>query len=143
MRYRKLRIAWLIGCVVAVASGLILYTVKVLLKHPSFPQMTETTASDGAIASENSASGQIDSFNWGLTDYYTDVKEYPHTLKPLSASAITGWHGPYRRGFAKDPWDHEWMYLVPGKHNPDSFDIWSVGPDGVDGTADDIGNWRN
>ena len=29
-----------------------------------------------------------------------------------------------------------------GKHNSDSFDIWSTGPDGQDGTEDDIGNWE-
>jgi general secretion pathway protein G len=32
---------------------------------------------------------------------------------------------------------------VPGKHNTDSFDVWSVGPDGQDGTEDDIGNWQS
>ena len=29
----------------------------------------------------------------------------------------------------------------PGKHNTDSFDVWSNGPDGQSGTDDDIGNW--
>jgi general secretion pathway protein G len=32
--------------------------------------------------------------------------------------------------------------VAPGKHNPDTFDVWSVGPDGQDGTDDDIGNWE-
>jgi general secretion pathway protein G len=98
---------------------------------------------DNARANENAAAGQVGSYSWGLDSYHTDVKKYPHTLKALSASAITGWHGPYTRGFAKDPWGHDWMYVAPGKHNPDSYDIWSVGPDGVDGTADDIGNWES
>ena len=29
-----------------------------------------------------------------------------------------------------------------GNRNGDSYDVWSVGPDGQDGTADDIGNWE-
>ena len=29
----------------------------------------------------------------------------------------------------------------PGKHNPNGFDLFSVGPDGKAGTDDDIGNW--
>ena len=41
-----------------------------------------------------------------------------------------------------DPWGHPYRYLEAGVHNPDSFDLWSAGPDGVDGTEDDIGNRR-
>jgi len=26
--------------------------------------------------------------------------------------------------------------------NPDSYDVWSMGPDGQSGTEDDIGNWQ-
>ena len=41
----------------------------------------------------------------------------------------------------KDPWGHDYVYLCPGKHNPNGFDIYSKGKDGIDGTADDMGNW--
>ncbi len=41
----------------------------------------------------------------------------------------------------KDAWQHDYIYLQPGKHNPDSFDLYSAGPDGIPDTADDIGNW--
>jgi general secretion pathway protein G len=44
---------------------------------------------------------------------------------------------------AKDPWERDYRFAAPGKHNPESFDVWSVGPDGQDGSADDIGNWEN
>lgn len=40
-----------------------------------------------------------------------------------------------------DPWGHEYRYEYPGKHNKNGFDIFSCGPDGKPGTADDIGNW--
>ena len=40
-----------------------------------------------------------------------------------------------------DPWQRPYHYLYPGKHNPNVPDIWSLGPDGIDGTADDIGSW--
>jgi general secretion pathway protein G len=42
-----------------------------------------------------------------------------------------------------DPWDNEYRFAAPGKHNTEGFDVWSVGPDGQDGSADDIGNWDN
>jgi hypothetical protein len=40
-----------------------------------------------------------------------------------------------------DPWGNRFNYAAPGRHNLDRFDVWSLGPDGQDGTADDIGNW--
>jgi general secretion pathway protein G len=40
-----------------------------------------------------------------------------------------------------DPWSHKYQYRNPGKHNPSSYDVFSNGPDGVEGTDDDIGNW--
>ena len=43
----------------------------------------------------------------------------------------------------RDPWGNSYQYLNPGKHNPDRYDIWSMGPDGQPGTADDIGNWSD
>ncbi len=42
----------------------------------------------------------------------------------------------------KDPWNHDYVYVCPGKHNPNGFDLYSKGKDGIDGTADDKGNWE-
>jgi len=39
-----------------------------------------------------------------------------------------------------DPWGTEYQYASPGKHNPASFDIWSLGPDKTAGDKN-IGNW--
>ena len=50
------------------------------------------------------------------------------------------WEGPYAHHI-HDPWGSRWRLDVPGKHNPDWYDLWSPGPDGKDGTADDIENW--
>ncbi len=41
-----------------------------------------------------------------------------------------------------DPWGHSYQYLTPGKHHPDTYDVFSMGPDGQPGTTDDIGNWN-
>ncbi len=40
-----------------------------------------------------------------------------------------------------DPWNHEYVYRYPGVRNPDGFDLFSVGPDGVE-SDDDLGNWK-
>jgi len=40
-----------------------------------------------------------------------------------------------------DPWSRKYQYRNPGKRNTSSYDIFSMGPDGVEGSPDDIGNW--
>jgi general secretion pathway protein G len=40
-----------------------------------------------------------------------------------------------------DPWNHPYQFRNPGKHNPDRYDVFSMGPDGLPDTDDDIGNW--
>jgi len=40
-----------------------------------------------------------------------------------------------------DPWDRLYQCAWPGQNNPTKYDVWSRGPDGDDGTNDDIGNW--
>ena len=40
-----------------------------------------------------------------------------------------------------DPWKNPYIYITPGKRNPETFDLYSAGPDRKADTADDIGNW--
>jgi type II secretion system protein G len=40
----------------------------------------------------------------------------------------------------RDPWDRPYQIRTPAWRSKDSFDIYSLGPDGVV-SADDIGNW--
>lgn len=40
-----------------------------------------------------------------------------------------------------DPWGSPYRYESPGRNNPDSYDVWSIGADKVDATEDDVGNW--
>ena len=43
----------------------------------------------------------------------------------------------------KDPWGQPYKYTYPAVKGKKAFDMWSVGKDGQDGTADDIGNFKN
>ena len=58
------------------------------------------------------------------------------------APPLKGWQGPYinETAIPIDPWGNEYRYTSPGKNNR-AFDIWSLGPDGRNGTDDDIGHW--
>jgi general secretion pathway protein G len=40
-----------------------------------------------------------------------------------------------------DPWGKTYKFRNPGNKSRDGFDIYSLGPDGVEGNADDVGNW--
>ena len=41
----------------------------------------------------------------------------------------------------KDPWKHELRYQFPARRSKADYDVYSLGPDGVE-SADDIGNWK-
>jgi general secretion pathway protein G len=42
----------------------------------------------------------------------------------------------------KDPWGSNYIYEQPGKHNQDSYDVYSPGKDRTPNTPDDVGNWE-
>jgi general secretion pathway protein G len=49
------------------------------------------------------------------------------------------WAGPYVERFPiKDPWGNNLMYKQTEEDGRAGFVVWSVGPDGKDGTEDDI-----
>jgi type II secretion system protein G len=60
------------------------------------------------------------------------------TIPPIPAN----WTKKYIMKKPIDPWKNEYKYCYPGIHNKDKYDIWSIGPDGIDGTDDDICNWK-
>ncbi len=81
--------------------------------------------------------------------FYTAMGRYPKELselveKPSDDKDAAKWRGPYIDDASqlKDPWGNEIQYKFPGTKNEDLYDLWSYGPDGQDGTDDDIGNWR-
>ena len=89
---------------------------------------------------------QVDVLCSGITLYKDVQGKYPEKLVELQdeiQSKGRSYSRSYfgRHGSLIDPWKHEYKYTTPGKHNPSSYDVWSVGPDGVDDTGDEIGNW--
>jgi general secretion pathway protein G len=73
---------------------------------------------------------------------------YPTTAEGLAAlrtapAGASDWKGPYlKRPVPLDPWGKPYGYRSPGQHNREDYDLFSTGPDGVEGTADDIANWN-
>ena len=97
---------------------------------------------------------QIGGFKKSLQMYYADMKSYPTTEQGLAAlleepedlGEQSNWD---KDGYIdedtipKDPWGNSYQYEWPSNHGRKRFpDIWSFGPDGEDGTEDDICNWK-
>jgi general secretion pathway protein G len=79
-----------------------------------------------------------------VDEFEVDNGFYPSSLQDLLQQPrnAKNWHGPYLDALPVDPWQNPYLYSYPGKHNPTGYDLWSAGPDGKSGTADDIGNWQ-
>ena len=100
------------------------------------------------------ARAQVQSLKNVLNSYYMDNSTYPTTEqglkalieKPTIPPAPETWNGPYLedRSIPRDPWGEELRYISPGNHNPDRYDLYSLGSDkkeGGEGNDADIGNW--
>jgi len=61
---------------------------------------------------------------------------------PSSASASGNWNGPYLETIPLDPWGNAYKYKSPGTVNKATYDLFSAGKDGTEGTDDDITNWK-
>lgn len=110
-------------------------------------QSHRPSAEAGLVAA---ARNQINLFNVAIQTYQLDNGGYPTTQQGLQALRVlpTGlakpnrWNGPYlAKDVPLDPWQRPYNYRYPGKYVRFVPDIWSFGPDGIDGTADDIGSW--
>jgi general secretion pathway protein G len=84
-------------------------------------------------------------FKTSLGMYAVDTGSFPKTLQELvqSPADVKNWKGPYidLTAVPTDPWGHAYVYIFPGRRNASGYDLYSMGPDGQDGTSDDIGNW--
>ena len=92
---------------------------------------------------ENNYSDIMGGIKTALDRYQIDNGYYPSNFNDLilKPTSTTNWSGPYLDGIPTDRWGNKYVYEFPGKHNPSSYDLMSVGPDGKKGTEDDIGNW--
>ncbi len=99
------------------------------------------------LAKVKAARANIGEFAGALDMFKKENGYYPAGRNGLNdlvikpANATTNWR-PYRAQIPLDPWGHPYLYVSPGKHNTNSYDLSSAGPDGIPGTPDDITNWQ-
>ena len=91
-----------------------------------------------------------------LDRYNNDIGHYPSdqegglnalVTKPSFDDAKVGdkWRGPYLTEVPQDPWSHDFHYEVGDTTTAGAkpYKVWSDGPDGTSGSADDIKNWTD
>jgi general secretion pathway protein G len=95
-------------------------------------------------ASEETTRTQIKNLEEAVDLYHLSHHRFPSTAEGL---AILTQSTPQSAAIMKevplDAWQKPFVYIQPGSHNPDSFDIMSYGKDGTEGGGDDVGNWTN
>lgn len=121
---------------------LVILGILAAIVVPKFSGRTEQ-------ARETAARTQISTFETALDAFEVDMGRYPkgrNGLQELVEQPRDGqsnWRGPYlKTGIPKDPWGNDYIYEAPGKNNPNSYDLMSMGPDGRAGGDDDITNWQ-
>lgn len=85
--------------------------------------------------------------DFALNNFNEDIGRLPSAKEGLGIllsrpAGMAGWNGPYIvNGSIVDPWGKGYVYRYPGKRNVGGYDLFSLGPDGKEGTGDDVKNW--
>jgi len=119
---------------------LVILGILAAIVVPKFSGRTEQ-------ARKTAAQTQISSFSTALDAFEVDNGYYPKGPNGLmdlveQPRDAQDWKGPYLKEIPKDPWNNDYIYESPGKHNSSSYDLTSMGPDGKEGGDDDITNWQ-
>lgn len=119
---------------------LVILGILAAIVVPKFSGRTEQ-------ARQTAAQSQIATFGTALDSFEVDNGYYPKGKNGLNELVAAprdsqNWKGPYLKSdIPNDPWGRPYVYESPGKHNPTSYDLMSMGADGRAGSEDDVTNW--
>ena len=128
---------------------LIIITVVVILAGVAAPRLLRQQEK----ARRTQATNDLDELGLALDMYANHNGTYPSTEqglkalweKPIIPPIPGNWKGPYLdKPILKDPWDNDYVYIYPGRHNKHDYDLVSYGKDAIaggDGDNEDTVNW--
>ena len=99
------------------------------------------------------AKSQIELYALALGSYRLDNDVYPSSeqglealrARPAGGEPPRNWRGPYlSKEVTTDPWGRPYLYIAPGRLNPTSFDLYTLGRDGKiggEGEDADVTSW--
>ena len=119
---------------------LLVVTIIGILAALVIPRIVGVSDRSRVTAANADINGGIKS---ALGAYEVDNGRFPSSLQDLLVAPgnARNWHGPYLDKIPADPWGQPYIYYYPGKHSANSYDLLSVGPDGKEGTDDDVVSW--
>ncbi len=111
----------------------------------------EGAKKDATKAMLTSIETAIETYNMHIGHYPTEEEGNLTALrvKPTFESEQVGemWRGPYLKKEPRDAWRNTFNYEVnvagTDEAQAQPYRLWSNGPDGVDGTEDDVKNWSD
>jgi len=101
---------------------------------------------------------KIKSIETAIEAYNVNIGHYPNEqeggmqallVKPAfdNEAAAEKWSGPYLKEDPTDAWGNKFNYQLQEATSTDAgaspYHLWSNGPDGMDGTEDDVKNWSD
>jgi general secretion pathway protein G len=100
-------------------------------------------------AKHGKAVTDVEQIKAAISHYLLNNNSYPPDLNALytkpTGQDLPNWAGPYvEKPVPNDPWGRPYIYVYPGVHNPESYDISCLGKSGKEGgTGNDaeICNW--
>lgn len=128
--------------------------ILALLAAFAIPKLFEQ-ATEAKINLAKAAVGRNGPIGKALGSYQYNMGALPDSDEGLAALFQSRdrmdddrYKGPYLDGSYEellDPWGKPFEFRAPGDVNEESYDLWSVGPDGIDDGgkegSDDIKNW--
>jgi general secretion pathway protein G len=102
----------------------------------------------GEQANLKAAKVQVQMLESAINTYKGTTLMTPNSLDdlisaPADPKQAAKWAGPYLPANKDlvDPWGNAYKFNAKGTKSGVGFDVYSLGPDGQDGSDDDIGNW--
>lgn len=101
----------------------------------------------------SAAKSQLELYALALGAYRLDNDVYPSAeqglqalrTKPVGGDPPRSWRGPYlSKEVTPDPWGRPYLYTSPGRANPTSYDLYTLGRDGKvggEGEDADVTSW--
>ena len=102
---------------------------------------SKTKLAEAAVKPLGAISTALKNFKFDHGHYPSQLNEL---LRPPPLDGVEGEPQPYldvSPSWLKDPWGNHYQYLCPAQRSKEDFDLWSCGPNGICGDADDICNW--
>jgi len=91
-------------------------------------------------AKKMTACNQMKEFEQALELYKLEKNQYPATDEGLMALVTA--KKIKSNTVPKDPWNKDYVYIFPGQHNNEGFDMMSYGPEGREsGSGEGLNNW--